>query len=31
VAQVIRQHGGHIRVESEAGQGSRFVVELPGY
>lgn len=31
VAQVIRQHGGHIRVESEVGQGSRFVVELPGY
>lgn len=30
VASVLRQHGGNIRVESEEGKGSRFVVELPG-
>lgn len=30
VADVVRQHGGSIRVESTAGKGSRFVVELPG-
>lgn len=30
VASVIRQHGGSIRVESEEGRGSRFIVELPG-
>ncbi len=29
VANVIRQHGGSIRVESEEGKGSRFTVELP--
>lgn len=29
VAQVLRQHGGSIRVESEAGSGSVFTVELP--
>ena len=29
VANVLRQHGGNIRVESEEGKGSRFVVELP--
>ena len=31
VAQVLRQHGGTIRVESEAGKGSVFIVELPRY
>ncbi|MBK7936123.1 MAG: HAMP domain-containing histidine kinase [Lewinellaceae bacterium] len=30
VAQVIGQHGGSIRVESEVGRGSIFIVELPG-
>jgi len=29
VADVVRQHGGNIRVESVEGEGSRFVVELP--
>jgi two-component system phosphate regulon sensor histidine kinase PhoR len=29
VANVLRQHGGSIRVESELGKGSRFVVEVP--
>jgi signal transduction histidine kinase len=29
VADVVRQHGGNIRVESEEGAGSKFVVEFP--
>jgi signal transduction histidine kinase len=29
VANVLRQHGGNIRVESAEGEGSRFVVDLP--
>lgn len=30
VADVVRRHGGNIRVESVEGEGSKFVVELPG-
>jgi len=26
---VIREHGGSIRVESEFGRGSKFIVEIP--
>ncbi len=29
VRQVIREHGGDIKVESEAGHGSRFILKLP--
>lgn len=29
VAEVVRQHGGSIRVESEVGNGSTFIVDLP--
>jgi len=29
VKQIIEQHGGKISVESEAGQGSRFTIDLP--
>jgi signal transduction histidine kinase len=26
---IVREHGGEIRVSSQAGQGSRFVLEVP--
>jgi signal transduction histidine kinase len=29
VKHIVEAHGGHVRVESEAGKGSRFVIELP--
>jgi PAS domain S-box-containing protein len=29
VKEIVAMHGGHIRVESEVNQGSRFIVELP--
>jgi PAS domain S-box-containing protein len=29
VAQMVRLHGGHIRMESELGKGSRFIITLP--
>jgi CheY-like chemotaxis protein len=29
VAQMVRLHGGHVRVESEWGAGSRFIITLP--
>jgi len=27
---IIREHGGRIRVESQPGEGARFVIEIPG-
>jgi signal transduction histidine kinase len=27
--QIVEQHGGHIRVESKPGSGTRFTIELP--
>ena len=29
VKHIVEAHGGHVRVESEVGKGSRFVIELP--
>ena len=30
VKHIVEAHGGHARVESNIGQGSRFTIELPG-
>jgi signal transduction histidine kinase len=29
VQEIVRRHGGRVRVESSPGQGTTFVVELP--
>ena len=29
VKKIVERHGGHIRVESEAGEGARFLFTLP--
>ncbi len=31
VKQIIERHGGRIRVQSEPGKGSNFIIDLPGY